>query len=130
MTNYEFQHPYKLSLKQTLDVFKETKNISIELSNKDVIRMYKCKGSEFRYNHCDLFSLEYLKFIKRDPRIPDDEDYYSYVIRHPVNPLNEKKALLTFLRLYKNTLSNTITKLPILTEEDIDYIVTEQNKPI
>lgn len=116
--------------KQLSVVFKTHKKVIVVRGNKDEFHLEWVKGTSFNIKFTELIAFRHYVYIPPAYIDPEKEDRYSLKLNKPLSPLSISSAIRKLKYVLTNLSQGKTYQIKDLTEEEIDFIVNEMNKPI
>lgn len=137
-----------LKKKELLNIFNKNKDITIVMDNLDKISLTLIPGKTVGIKFTELILLRHLTYIP--PHWSDGKHYriissfefingewekrddisYKLIYDKLMSPLDYSRAVDKIQLYYRNFKQGKKTIIKDLTEDDINYIIQEMNKPI
>jgi hypothetical protein len=118
------------SSKVLVEQFNLHKKMTVIRSNKDELQLEWVKGTSFNIRFTELIAFRHYVYIPPHPTDPEKEPTYSLKLNKPLSPLSNQSAIRKVKYILNNISQGKSYSIKDLTEEEIDFIVHEMNKPI
>lgn len=119
-----------ISHRQLLDLFTKHRKISVQVGHKNRIDLTYVTGERYGIKFTEVIGLTHVEKLPNHYQDDKDEERYKTITDKPLSPLNFSKAVKKFSDYYQRLRQGKIMKIKDLTDEEIDHIVLEMNKPI
>lgn len=113
-----------------LDLFNKHKKISVLVGNNNRIDLTYISGKKYGIKFTEVIGLTHVEKLPNHYNDDKDEERFKTITDKPLSPLNFSKAIKKFSEYYKKLKKGEIMKIKDLSEEEIEQIVIEMNKPI
>lgn len=119
-----------ISHRQLLDLFTKHRKISVQVGHKNRMDLTYVSGERYGIKFTEVISLTHVEKLPNHYQDDKDEERYKTITDKPLSPLSFSQAVKKFSGYYKRLKQGKVMKIKDLSDEEIDYIVLEMNKPI
>ena len=119
-----------ISHRQLLDLFSKHKKITVQVGSANRMDLTYVSGERYGIKFTEVISLSHVQKLPAHYTDDPDDERYKTITDKPLSPLSFSQAVKKFLMYYKKLKQGKVMKIKDLTEEEIDEIVNEMNKPI
>lgn len=119
-----------LSHRQLLNLFIKHKKISVNIDHKTRMDLTYVSGEKYGVKFTELISITHVERLPKHHNDSSDEERFKTITDKAISPLSFGKAVKKFHTYYQKFKDGKVMKIKDLTEDELDEIVREMNKPI
>ena len=119
-----------ISHRQLVSLFEKHKKITVNVGHKNRIDLTYVEGHKHGIKYTEMVNLLHVERIPRHYTDDPDDERFKTVTDKLLSPLSFGKAVKKFHTYYQRLKEGKVMKIKDLTQDEIDEIIREMNKPI